>query len=270
MLIFISLVTLYACNGSSKIDESDKMSNQEVTTKDEIKVSMMFIGQTYSRSSNDSFGNTKETFSFEKNGKGAFVSSHSTQVPLNIQRKYNKYSNQVNYEDRGHISWEIINGEIYVYYSYHASDGVVSREKAIFKYDEVQNRLISTEYDSVILNSVSSKSSKVVDNDNKDDIDSDNEVFNREQAEYESNQGYYLSGELTESIMTFKECMCGAQDCVLLFIDQEGKKHEFYQNEITTYDFGCPNGLKYKNKRFKIQYKPISIEYDEFVSIELF
>jgi hypothetical protein len=231
---------------------------------------MKFIGQTYSRSSNDSFGNTKETFSFEKNGKGTFVSSHSTQVPLNIQRKYNSYSNPVNYEDRGNISWEIINGEIYVYYSYHASDGMVSREKAIFKYDEVQNRLISTIYDSVILKCVSAKSSKVVDNVNKDDIDSDNEAFNREQAEYESNQAYYLSGELTESIMTFEECICGAQDCSLLFIDQEGRKHEFYQNEISKYDFGCPNGLKYINKRFIIQYKPISIEYDEFVSIKLY
>jgi hypothetical protein len=159
------LLLVVSCNNVSKEKTSKDFPNQELPSHDEKKVSNKFIGKTYSRSSTNSFGYQTQTFSFEKNGKGTFISSHSTEVPIAIQRKYNRYSNAINHEDRGELFWEIIDGEIHINYTYHASDGVVTREKAIFDYDEVKNKLISTEYDSEVYLCVSTNKSEIDRND---------------------------------------------------------------------------------------------------------
>jgi hypothetical protein len=252
-LIVISFV-LIACVNSAEENKSSKIAEQENPSEIEQSVSTNFIGQSYSRKETNSFGNTVETFSFENNGVGNYYCSWVTEIPKDIQKKYNMNRPSKYHEDSGALTWKIIDGEIHVYYTYHASDGVVSHEERAYKYDEGNNKLFSTEYDSEVFSCVSSNKNKSID---ENSIDEEEYNRQREQEEYESDQGFYLSGELTEGLMTFKECSCGAEECSLLFVDQDGKAHKFYQNEITTYDFGCPIGFRYKNKKFKIEFRPM-------------
>lgn len=65
-------------------------------------------------------------------------------------------------------------------------------------------------------------------------------------------------------IMTFKKCNCGAQSCMLDFIDDDGKHHEFAIESISNYDFNCPSGDTYKNVRFEIVYETTVTEYEQF------
>ncbi len=145
------LLLVASCNNVSKEETSKDFPNQELPSNDEKKVSNKFIGQTYSRSSKDSFGQQTQTFSFEKNGKGNFAVGWTV---------YGKI-----HDDQGDLFWEIIDGEIHISYSYHASNGDVTREKAIFEYDEVKNKLISTEYDSEVYSCVSTNKSEIDRND---------------------------------------------------------------------------------------------------------
>ncbi len=148
---------MIACNNSTIDKETPEISEQENPSEIEQSVSTNFIGQTYSRKANDSFGNTTETFSFKENGQGNFVVGWTV---------YSKY-----HEDYGTFSWKIIDGEIHVYYTYHASDGVVSHEERAYKYDEGKNKLFSTEYDSEVFSCVSSSSKS----ENISESNSDNE-----------------------------------------------------------------------------------------------
>lgn len=65
-------------------------------------------------------------------------------------------------------------------------------------------------------------------------------------------------------IMTFSSCNCGAHSCMLDFIDDEGKHHEFAMESINNYDFNCPSGDTYKNVRFEIFYETKVVEYEQF------
>ena len=145
------LLLVASCNNETENKASNDFPNQALPSQDEKKVSNKFIGQTYSRRSKDSFGHQTQTFSFEKNGKGNFAVGWTV---------YGKF-----HDDQGELFWEIIDGEIHINYTYRASDGVVTREKAIFDYDEVKNKLISTEYDSEVYSCISTNKSEMNSND---------------------------------------------------------------------------------------------------------
>jgi antitoxin component YwqK of YwqJK toxin-antitoxin module len=70
-----------------------------------------------------------------------------------------------------------------------------------------------------------------------------------------------------ESIMTFIECSCYPDGCNLIFKDNNGKNHEFYQSEINNYDFECPKGLRFRNKKFTIKYESDIQGNENIVSI---
>ena len=244
LLLFVS------CNNETENKASNDFPNQALPSQDEKKVSNKFIGQTYSRSSKDSFGHQTQTFSFEKKGKGNFAVGWTV---------YGKF-----HDDQGELFWEIIDGEIHINYTYRASNGDVTREKAIFEYDEVKNKLISTEYDSEVYSCISTNKSENIGENSFSEAE-----YNRqqEQAEYESSQAYYNSNTNFESIMTFIECSCGAHDCGLIFKDNNGKNHEFYQSEINNYDFECPKGLRFRNRKFTINYESDNQGNENIVSI---
>jgi hypothetical protein len=67
---------------------------------------------------------------------------------------------------------------------------------------------------------------------------------------------------VSEKIMTFKECLCGAHSCMLQFIDDDRELHEFDMEDIKNYNFDCPDGKKYINRKFKITYKTRIDSYD--------
>jgi hypothetical protein len=106
-----------------------------------------------------------------------------------------------------------------------------------------------------------------------DCIISDNKlcVSNPETDELECYKKISESQNVYDEIMTFKECSCGAHDCGLIFIDSKGIEHEFYQNIIIKqYDFKCPEGIKFKNKKFRIKYEyDANNEIENFISISL-
>lgn len=65
-------------------------------------------------------------------------------------------------------------------------------------------------------------------------------------------------------IMTFNGCDCGAQSCMLDFIDENGKHHEFPMESVESYDFNCPTGDTYKNVRFEIEFETVVTKYEQF------
>jgi hypothetical protein len=146
VIIFFLICFCLSCNNMPSEKESNNFPNQELAEQNEKKVSNKFIGQTYSQSTTDSFGGQSKTFLFQNNGTGQFLVSWTV---------YGKY-----HQDQGELLWEIIDGEIQLNYTYNASDGVVSKEEELFEYDEENNRLVSTEYKSVILKCVSSGQEK--------------------------------------------------------------------------------------------------------------
>jgi hypothetical protein len=162
-----------------------------------LEVSKKFIGQTYSHTSNSSFGYETITFSFEENGRGTFVQSHLTQVPLEIQRKYNRYSNSRRHKDSGNIFWRITKGKIQVDYIYKSSDGVSSDAKEVLVFDENRNVLLDDNDNTTIYKPV-----QLTRYDNNESLAFDEAEYNRqqEQAEYESSQAYYNSKEYKESV----------------------------------------------------------------------
>jgi len=77
------------------------------------------------------------------------------------------------------------------------------------------------------------------------------------------------SKKTNEKILTFVECSCGAHDCGIIFSDEEGNNHEFYQNDISNYDFSCPSGTKYYNRKFRVNFETVSSGYEKLISISL-
>ena len=88
----------------------------------------------------------------------------------------------------------------------------------------------------------------------------------RAKESFDSNSPKLLNKteKIFEKIMTFTQCNCGAHDCGLEFKDNSGELHEFSANEINNYDFECPEGLKYKNVNFRIKYRKVYYEYENF------
>ncbi len=128
-----------SCSTPTTHDEGKRQSTYETI------VSKGFIGQTFSNKSTDSFGQTKQEFSFKKNGIGTYYVAWTVSTTL--------------HEDIGDMSWEINEGKIYVHYTYKSSDGITSSEEEVFTYNKQRNELISTSNNSKIFNAVHSNSS---------------------------------------------------------------------------------------------------------------
>ena len=127
-----------SCSTPTTIEEAETQPAAETI------VSKGFIGQTFSNNSTDSFGQTKQEFSFEKNGVGTYYVAWTISSTL--------------HEDLGDMSWEINEGKIHVHYTYKSSDGITSSEEDVFTYNKQRNELISTSNNSKVFKAVHSNS----------------------------------------------------------------------------------------------------------------
>lgn len=127
-----------SCSTPTTIEEAETQPAAETI------VSKGFIGQTFSNNSTDSFGQTKQEFSFDKNGVGTYYVAWTVSSTL--------------HEDLGDMSWEINEGKIHVHYTYKSSDGITSSEEDVFTYNKQRNELISTSNNSKVFKAVHSNS----------------------------------------------------------------------------------------------------------------
>jgi hypothetical protein len=114
----------------------------------EKQLSTKFIGQTYRKKTNDSFGETIEQFSFSPNGSGEFY------VAWTVGSNF--------YELDGQLTWNFIEDKIQVNYTYIDSDGVSSREKELLVYDEQRNIMLDDNDNKKVFKSIASNNSRNV------------------------------------------------------------------------------------------------------------
>jgi hypothetical protein len=212
----------------------------------EDKVSMDFIGQTYRHTSSGSAGNGTLTFSFEENGTGNFFESLFVQIPIDIQKKYNRYYPPTHHEDSGTISWSIVGDKIYVYYTYTDTDGVSNREKLILRYDDKRNIMYHYNDNTTVYKSVSTKSGNNQESNGYNESSENDDYYNRqqEQAEYESSRAYYNSEEFKESVRESEPVKTKTQELEILYKTSITRSPEprkdfanvFWKKEYTLFD----------------------------------
>jgi hypothetical protein len=259
MKIIIFYIPIFLCIFSCENPNTKKINDSapaigDSKQKDANVISKKFISQTFINKSSDSFGQTTKQFFFDNNGKGTFY------LAWTVGSKF--------YEHNGDLNWVIEDGKVYVRYLYLASDGVSSNEEEVFFFNEEKNELIDENNSSQKFKSISKE--KEENNYHDEEIpEFDEAEYNRQQedAERQSSIAYYSSKKILEKVSTFIECGCGAHDCVIVFIDDEGNVHEFIQSDIADYDFGCPRNVRYLKTKFRIKYEVGYDGYEKLISI---